>query len=95
MDHLVTLLITAEARELRFCTNEPPVLIFENVERVLEGPPLAGEEVEQLLRSIANSRQMRELQQRRNVQFVFTVRDRMPVLVRARMEDDIVAFDIS
>lgn len=95
MDHLVTLLTAEKARELRFCAGKPPVMVLDDDQRPLQGPPISGEEVAGLLRSIANSRHMRELQKRGTVQFVFTVRDRMPVLVRARIEDENVAFDIS
>jgi Tfp pilus assembly pilus retraction ATPase PilT len=95
MDHLVTLLTAEKARELRFCAGKPPVLALEKEERPLQGPPIPADEVERLLRSVANSRQIRELQQRGVVQFIFTVRNRVPVLVRAHMEDENLLFDIS
>jgi len=95
MDHLVTLLTTEKARELRFRAGKPPVMGLDDEERPLQGPPITGEEVTFLLRSVANSRQMRELLQRGQVHFVFTIRGRMPVLVRAHMNNENVAFDIS
>jgi Tfp pilus assembly ATPase PilU len=95
MDQLVIVLTAEKARELRFCADKPPIVALDHYEYPLQGPPIGAEEVAQLLRSVANSRQMRELQQRGKVQFVFTIQDRMPVLVRARIEDEIVAFDIS
>src|SRR2546427_8655360 len=95
MEHLVTLITTEKARELRFCAGRPPVMVLEEEEHPLQGPPTTGQEVVRLLRSVANSRQMRELRERGAVQFVYTLRGRTPVLVRAKMEDENVAFDIS
>lgn len=95
MDQLVTVLNAEKACELRFCAGKPPIVVLEDWEYPLQSPPLLAEEVAQLLRSIANSRRMRELQRRGNVQFLFTIRGRMPVLARARIEDQIIEFDIS
>ena len=95
MDQLVTVLNAEKACELRFSAGKPPVVVLEDWEFPLQSPPLLAEEVTQLLRSIANSRRMRELQRRRKVQFVFTIQGRMPVLVRAQMDDGNITFDIS
>jgi Tfp pilus assembly pilus retraction ATPase PilT len=94
MEQLITVLTTEKACELRFCAGKPPIVALEKYEYPLQGPPITTDEVAQLLRSVANSRQIRELRQRGAVQFVFTVRDRMPVLVRAQMEDMNIAFNI-
>jgi len=95
MEQLITVLTTEKACELRFCAGKPPIVALENYEYPLQGPPVPADEVERLLRSIASSRQIRELQQPGTVQFVFTVKDRMPVLVQAQMEDMKIAFNIS
>src|SRR5215472_6528339 len=95
MDHLVTLITLEKARELRFCVGRSPIVVLETGERSLQGPPTSGEEVERLFRSVADSRQMRELRKRGAMQFVYTLPNRMPVLVRAKMDGANVAFDIS
>lgn len=95
MDHLLTLLTTEKARELQFRPGSPPVIVLEGEQHPLQGPPIMGDDVVRLLRTVANSRQMRDLRERGAVQFVCTVRGRSPFLVRARMEDENVVFDVS
>src|SRR5947209_6371837 len=95
IDHLVTLVTAEKARELRFSAGRPPVIVLEEEEHALQGPPTTGQEVARLLRSVANSRQMRELRECGAVQFVCTLGGRMPVLVRAKIENENVVFDIS
>jgi Tfp pilus assembly ATPase PilU len=95
MDHLLTLLTAEKAKELRFRAGRPPVIVSENEQHSLQGPPIAAEDVWRLLRSMANSRQMRDLRDRGAVSFVYTTRGRSPFLVRAKVEDDEVLSDIS
>jgi Tfp pilus assembly pilus retraction ATPase PilT len=95
MEHLVALMTAEKAQELRCCAGQPPLIVSEQEQRALQGPPIGDREVEQLLRSVANSRQMRELRDCRRVQFVYTLRGRTPVLVRAKIEDENIVFDIS
>jgi Tfp pilus assembly pilus retraction ATPase PilT len=95
MDHLLALLTIEKARELRFCAGRPPVIVGENDQRSLQGPPITGEDVARLLRNLANSRHMRDLRGCGTVQFVYTSPSRAPFVVRARMEDQNVVFSVS
>ena len=95
MDHLLTLLTTEKARELRFRAGSPPIIVLESEQHPLQGPPITAEDLVRLLRSIATSRQMRALRECGTVQFVHTLPDRSPFLVRAKMEDTNVVFEVS
>jgi Tfp pilus assembly ATPase PilU len=95
MDHLLTLLTAENAQELRFRADSPPIVVSETEQRPLQGPPVTSEEVVQLLRSLASSRQIRDLRNGGIVEFVYTTRGRSPFLVRAKMENGNVVFDVS
>ena len=95
MDHLLTLLTIEKARELQFRAGSPPVIVLEDEQHSLQGPPITGEDVMRLLRSVATSRQMRDLRDHGTVQFIYTLPDRSPFLVRATIEDETVVFDVS
>ncbi len=89
MDHLLTLLTIEKARELQFRAGSPPLIVLEDEQHSLQG------HVMRLLRSMATSRQMRDLRDHGTVQFIYTLPDRSPFLVRATMEDENVVFDVS
>ena len=95
MDHLLILLTAENARELQFRAGSPPIILSEGENHLLQGPSVTDEDMMLLLRSMANSRQMRELRMNGAVQFIYTPRGRSPFLVRANMEDENVEFDVS
>ena len=95
MDQLLTMLTIDEARELRFREGRPPVIVSDDEEHSLQGPPITSEDVVRLLSSMASSREMRDLRECGAVQFIYTTRGRSPFLVRAKMEDENVVFDVS
>jgi hypothetical protein len=95
MDQLLTMLTIEKARQLRFRGGRPPVMVSEDEEHSLQGPPIPSEDVVRLLRSMASSREMRDLRECGAVQFIYTTQGRSPFLVRARMEDENVVFDVS
>jgi Tfp pilus assembly pilus retraction ATPase PilT len=94
MDNLLTLISTEHARELRFCAGTPPVVVLGEEPHAMEGPPLTTECAEQLLRSIANTRQMRELWEQGTVTFIYTLPGASPFLVRAALEGENVTFKV-
>jgi Tfp pilus assembly ATPase PilU len=95
MEDLLVLLTAEQAKELRFRAGHPPVIVAEDEQHPLQGPPLTGEDVGQLLRSVATSRQMRELRMSGAVQFIYVLPDRSPFLIRAKMEDANVVIEVS
>jgi len=94
MDNLLTLVRTEQARELRVHVGTPPIIVLEEEQHALESPPITPEIAEQLLRSIANTRQMRELKERGAVTFIYTLRGASPFLIRAKIDHENVAFDV-
>ena len=94
MDNLLTLVRTQKAKELRVQVGTPPVIVVEDEQHALESPPVTAEIAEQLLRSIANTRQMRELKERGAVTFIYTLRGASLFLIHAKMEHENVAFDV-
>ena len=94
MDNLLTLITTEQARELRFRAGAPPVVVLGEEPHPMEGPPLTVNCAEQLLRSIANTRQMRELRERGAVTFIYSLRGSSPFLIRAALEGDSIVFNV-
>jgi Tfp pilus assembly pilus retraction ATPase PilT len=94
MDNLLNLITLERARELRFQAGSPPVIVFRDEQHPLEGPPVDPEATEDLLRSIATTRQMRELNHRGAVTFIYHFQGRSPFLVQARKEEGKVAFAV-
>lgn len=95
MEHLLVVLTAEQAKELRFRAGRPPVIVAEDEQHPLQGPPLTSENVMRLLRSVATSRQMRVLRTSGAVQFIYALPDRSPFLIRAKMEDVNVVFEVS
>ena len=95
LEHLLALLTTEKAGELQFRAGSPPMLVSENERHPLQGPPISNEDLMKLLRSLATSRQMRNLREFGVVQFVHALPDRSPFLVHATIENEKIAFDIS
>jgi Tfp pilus assembly pilus retraction ATPase PilT len=94
MDNLLTLIRVEQVRQLMIRAGVPPIVVTENESHMLEGPPLTGEGAEELLRSIANTRQMRALQQSGAVDFIYHLEGRSPFLVRAKIRDASVEFTV-
>ena len=94
IDNLLTLVTTQRAVELRFVVGRPPVIVSDTEEHALEGPPITSENAHELLRSIANTRHMRELREKGEVKFLYKFQGTLPFLVRARTRDGTIAFEI-
>ena len=95
IDQLLILLSAEKAREMRFRAGHAPIVVSEEEQRPLLGPALMAEDVMRLLRSLATSRQIRDLRTNGSVQFIYTAPGRFPFLVRAKLEDDRVTFIVS
>ena len=95
MDHLLTLLTIEQAKELHFRAGSPPLIVSDDEQHSLQGPPITDEDVAWLLRSLATSRQMRDLRSCGEVRFIYTRRGRIPFLVRAKVENENITFDVS
>ncbi len=94
MDNLLTLVASEQAGELRLRADAPPVIFVEDESHPLEGPPITAEEIQRLLRSMAGSREMRELRERGVVTFIYHFQGTSPFLVSASMQDGRVSFNV-
>ena len=61
MDDLLDRVKAERADELRLYVGTPPIIVPRGEHHTVEGPAIAIADAEQLLRSIANTRQRREL----------------------------------
>jgi Tfp pilus assembly ATPase PilU len=95
MNDLLQLVYSEEGNGLRLHVGQPPVAVLrEDIHHSVEGPPIATEEMAELLHSISDTRQRRELAGRGIVQFIYRFRNVMDVLVCARLKDEQVEIDI-
>ena len=94
MEDLLHLLHSDGADELRLHVGRPPVIVLDGEQQPLEGPAITTEDAEQLLQSISNTRQRRDLREHGLVEFIYRFRGRASFVVRARMEDENVGLDI-
>ncbi len=94
MDDFLELVVSERAEELRVCAGAPPVIVIRGERHVIEGPELTAENTDMLLRSVADTRQMRELRESGRAEFIHTFRKSSCFVVRARMEDEIAGFEM-
>ena len=94
MDHLLHLVHSDGADELRLHVGQPPVIVLEGKQEPIEGPAITAEDAEQFLLSIADTRQRRELREHGTVEFIYRFRGRANFVVLATMEDESVGMDI-
>ncbi len=95
IEQLLILLTDQKARALQFRAGRPPVMVSEEEQHSLQGPPISEDEVMNLLRTMATSRQMRDLWESGRSQFIYTPHGRSPFLVHATMQGGNVAFEVS
>jgi Tfp pilus assembly ATPase PilU len=91
IDDLLALVRSEQAEELRLRVGYPPVMVLRGEDHPVEGPSLTAETADQLLRGIANTRQMRELRDSGSIDFIYTFRNASPFLVHAAIEDEIIS----
>ena len=100
MDDFLQLVYSERADGLRLHVGLPPVIVVRGDDYPLDGPSITPEDAAQLLQSISDTRQRRELGERGVVQFIyrrgFPKRNRTltDFVVCARMEDEHVGIDI-
>lgn len=93
-DDLLYVLHSDGADELRLHVGTPPAIVLEGESHPLEGPAITSEDAEQLLQSIANTRQRRDLREHGVVKFIDKFRCRTNFVVCARLEEENIGIDI-
>jgi Tfp pilus assembly pilus retraction ATPase PilT len=94
MDDLLHLVHSDGADGLRLNVGQCPIVVLDGDEHQIEGPAITRENAEQLLQSIADTRQRRELRERGWVEFIYRFRQCASFVVRARIEDENVSMEI-
>ncbi len=80
--------------ELRIHVGRPPVIVVRGKEHWVDGPALTADNAEQLLRSISNSRQIREWRESGAAEFGYKFRNSSRFLIRVVMDDGNLGFDV-
>ena len=94
MDDLLHLVHSDGADGLRLEVGQPPVVVIDGAEQKIEGPPITIENAEQLLQSITDTRQRRDLREHGDTEFIYRFRERASFVVRARIRHEIIFIDI-
>ena len=94
MNDLLQLVNSDEAEELKIHVGKPPVVVLDDAEHTIEGPPVTPENMEQFLQDIANSRQRRELKECGRVLFIYRFRGVTDFIVCAKLENENIVIEI-
>ena len=94
LDDLFHLLHSDGAERLRLDVGQPPVMVIDGQDEPIDGPAITTEDAEQLLQSVTDTRQRRELRQRGDLEFVYTFRQRASFVVHARIRNETVSIEI-
>lgn len=94
MDDLLHLVHSDGADGLKLQVGQPPIVVMDGEDQQVEGPAITCESAEQLLQSITDNRQRRDLWQHGYIEFLYNFRHRASFVVHARIRDENVSIDI-
>ena len=94
MDDLLHLVHSDGADGLKLQIGRPPVIIMDGEAQEIEGPGITLENAQELLHSITDTRQRRDLREHGALEFIYRFRSCASFVVRARIEDEQVSIDI-
>ena len=94
IEELLHLLYSDGADELRLHVGQPPIVVLDGEDQILEQPVITTEDAEQILHCIADTRQRRTLRECGTVEFIYTFRQRAKFVVRAQMKGESVQIDV-
>jgi Tfp pilus assembly ATPase PilU len=83
MYDLLNLVTRQGAAELRLQPDSPPVMMLHGQARVIDGPVVTSDQVDELFRSIATEEQRRELDQCGDIHFSYNAQNAMRFTVSA------------
>ena len=93
MKDLLTLMESEHAEGLSLHPGQPPVFHLKGEPHTVEGPPVTPENADSLLRTLANTRRVREFRRGGSIEFVHTFRSSQ-FRVQARTEQGGVYLDL-
>lgn len=94
MENLLILMHNEKARSMRIQPGRPPMITVNNRSFFLESPPVTREIADHLLRSVANSREMRKLRESGRVTLIYTLPGISQFLVNAKTEGENLELEI-
>ena len=92
MTDLLRLVVTERAEGLSVNPGRAPAVHLRGEVHVIEGPSVSPENAESMLRSLVDTRRMREFRQLGRTEFVFTFGESARFRVEATSEHDAVQF---
>jgi Tfp pilus assembly pilus retraction ATPase PilT len=94
MDELLHLLHSDGADELRLHVGQPPIIVLDGEEQLVEGPAITAEDAQLFWQSVSTTRHRRTLREEGAVDFIHRFRGRTSFVVRATVEGACVAMEI-
>ncbi len=94
MDDLLHLVHSDGADGLKLQVGRPPIVTLDGEDQEIEGPVITVENAADLLQSVADSRQRRELREHGSTEFIYRFRHCASFVIRARLEDGNVCLNI-
>ena len=94
MKDLLKLVAQQGAAELRLEPDRPPMMLLHGKVRVLDGPLVTSEQINELFRSIATDEQGRELDLCGNTQFRYAAENSTRFSVRADLRGNTLSLSI-
>ncbi len=94
MDDLLHLVHSDGADGLKLRVGRPPVVVIDSQNQEIEGAVLTAENAEQLLQSVADTRQRRELRELGEISFIYRFRNRASFVICARIQNEKLLMDI-
>jgi Tfp pilus assembly pilus retraction ATPase PilT len=88
MTDLLALIVSEGAERLSLHAGHPPVVHLRGESHTIEGPIITQENAETLLRSLANTRKVRELREHGTVDLIYSSRDSIQFRVQATICQD-------
>jgi len=94
LDDLIHVLHSDGADKLKLQVGQPPILVIDGEDQAIEGPVITVDDAQQLLQSVTDTRQRRELREYGGIEVVYRFRQCASFVVRARLQNDNVYLEI-
>jgi twitching motility protein PilT len=94
MDDLLHVVHSDGADGLKLQVGQPPIIVIDGEDQPIEGAAITVENAEQLLQSVTDTRQRRELREHGEVEFIYRFRRCASFVVHAKVREDNVCIDI-
>ena len=94
MDDLLHVVHSDGADGLKLQVGQPPIIVMDGEDQQIEGPAITPEIAEQLLQSVADTRQRRDLREHGDVEFICRFRRCASFVVHSKIREEKVCIEI-